>query len=127
MTHVKKRTQACGVAHVHARGSSKAAARTAHALTCSSTGLRARAVHLDVINQCDWIAGVRLGLELRWKGPFWGWTDPNRLWQGGYWKQVLGLRSAGEAALNSAAPGSNARGRSTPLCILATRCPLCTA
>lgn len=41
-------------------------------------------VHLDVINQCDWIAGVRLGLELQRKGPFWGWKDPNSLWQGGY-------------------------------------------
>lgn len=72
------------VARVHAHTSSKAATRTAHALAYTSTGLRARAVHLDVINQCDWIAGVRLGLELRRKGPFWGWTDPNRLWQGGY-------------------------------------------
>lgn len=79
--------------------------------TCTGAGLRARAAHLDVINQCDWIAGVRLGSELRRKGPFWGWTDPNRLWQGGYWKQVLVLRSAGEAALHSAAPGSGARGK----------------
>lgn len=79
--------------------------------TCTGAGLRARAAHLDVINQCDWIAGVRLGLELRRKGPFWGWTDPNRLWQGGYWKQVLVLRSAGEAALHSAALGSGARGK----------------
>lgn len=55
--------------------------------------------HLDVINQCDWIAGVRLELQRRRKGPFWGWTDPNRLWQGGYWKQVPALRSAGEAVL----------------------------
>lgn len=64
--------------------SSNAATRTAHALTYTSTRLRGGAVHLDVINQWDWIAGVWLGLELWRKGPFWGWTDPNRLWQGSY-------------------------------------------
>lgn len=69
-------------AYVHT--SSEAATMTAHALLYTSTALQARALHLDVINQCDWIAGVRLGLELQRKGPFWGWTDPNSLWQGGY-------------------------------------------
>lgn len=67
--------------------------------TCISAGLQSQAVHLDVINQRGWIAGVRLSSELRRKGPFWGWTDPNCLWQGSYWKQVPGPRSAVEAGL----------------------------
>lgn len=75
--------------------------------TCISAGLQSRAVHLDVINQREWIAGVRLSSELRRKGPFWGWTDPNRLWQGSYWKQVLGLRSAVEAGLASGSSSTN--------------------
>lgn len=74
---------------LQAAGAAGAAIRAARALALG---------HLDVINQCDWIAGVRLELERRRKGPFWGWTDPNRPWQGSYWKQVPVLRSAGEAA-----------------------------
>lgn len=52
--------------------------------TCIYAVPRAAARHLDVINQCEWTAVVWLGLELQRKGPFWGWTDANSLWQGSY-------------------------------------------
>lgn len=69
--------------YMHARAQRQPPGQHTHEHT-PPQALRARAVHLDVINQCDWIAGVRLGLELQRKGPFRGWTDPNSLWQGGY-------------------------------------------
>lgn len=110
---LERHTRACGAACVHTHAGSTATARTTHVFKYTFTWLQARAVHLDVINQCDWIASARLCLELRRKGLFWGWTDPNRLWQGNYWKQVRGLRSAGEAPPSTAAPGSSAR---DPVC-----------
>ena len=80
-THIHTHTHT----HTHTQQGTKAATGTTHALTYTSTTVTRRSsIHLDVINQCDWIAGVRLGLELQRKGPFWGWTDPNSLWQGSY-------------------------------------------